>query len=348
MAFFDGLSRPVLARYKLPGFVLVGAGMIASVGVAFGVRELTRPARYQLSLDAQHRATSTYFSAFDEGPVLLDHDGSDGRVVTFRRDFTWVDGCDWQAVERLEPEGSGYRYYYVEHFVSLESLRHRATEYLPDRSRTIVAENDSPDVGFRYSLNPYRGCLHGCSYCFARPTHEYLGYNAGLDFESRRSWSRRTPRPSSASSSSRPGWAGRARRDLGGHRLLSAGRARLPADPPASSRWQPRRTSQSRSSPRTRWSSATSTCWPRWPSPVPGPREPERHDARPGPGPVDGAADEHASRQAPRRKRALSEAGVPVRVLVAPVIPGLNDAEIPAILRREPASRARDRPGSRS
>ena len=67
----------------------------------------------------------------------------------------------------------------------LESLRHRATEYLPDRSRTIVAENDSPDVGFRYSINPYRGCLHGCSYCFARPTHEYLGFNAGLDFESK-------------------------------------------------------------------------------------------------------------------------------------------------------------------
>ena len=67
----------------------------------------------------------------------------------------------------------------------LESLRHRATEYLPDRSRTIVAENDSTDVGFRYSINPYRGCLHGCSYCFARPTHEYLGFNAGLDFESK-------------------------------------------------------------------------------------------------------------------------------------------------------------------
>src|SRR5947209_3646008 len=67
----------------------------------------------------------------------------------------------------------------------LEGLRHRATEYLPDRTRTIVAENDSPDVGFRYSINPYRGCLHGCSYCFARPTHEFLGFNAGLDFETR-------------------------------------------------------------------------------------------------------------------------------------------------------------------
>lgn len=57
------------------------------------------------------------------------------------------------------------------------------TEYLPDASQSIVSENDSPDVPFRYSLNPYRGCAHGCSYCYARPTHEYLGLGAGLDFE---------------------------------------------------------------------------------------------------------------------------------------------------------------------
>jgi DNA repair photolyase len=59
------------------------------------------------------------------------------------------------------------------------------TEFLRDSSRTIVAENDSPDIGFRYSINPYRGCEHGCVYCYARPTHEYLGFSAGLDFESK-------------------------------------------------------------------------------------------------------------------------------------------------------------------
>jgi DNA repair photolyase len=60
-----------------------------------------------------------------------------------------------------------------------------STEFLPDRTRTIISENDSPDVGFRYSINPYRGCEHGCAYCYARPTHELLGLNAGLDFETK-------------------------------------------------------------------------------------------------------------------------------------------------------------------
>ena len=59
------------------------------------------------------------------------------------------------------------------------------TIYLRDPSRTAIAYNDSPDVGFDASLNPYRGCEHGCIYCFARPTHEYLGMSAGLDFETR-------------------------------------------------------------------------------------------------------------------------------------------------------------------
>src|ERR1051326_3180048 len=59
------------------------------------------------------------------------------------------------------------------------------TIYMRDPTRTIIARNDSPDVGFDASINPYRGCEHGCSYCFARPTHEYLGLSAGLDFETK-------------------------------------------------------------------------------------------------------------------------------------------------------------------
>ncbi len=52
-----------------------------------------------------------------------------------------------------------------------------------DRTGTILAKNDSPDVGFNFSVNPYRGCFHACAYCFARPTHEYLSFGAGTDFE---------------------------------------------------------------------------------------------------------------------------------------------------------------------
>jgi len=59
------------------------------------------------------------------------------------------------------------------------------TIFMRDPTRTIIATNDSPDVGFDASINPYRGCEHGCIYCFARPSHEYLGFSAGLDFESK-------------------------------------------------------------------------------------------------------------------------------------------------------------------
>jgi DNA repair photolyase len=60
-----------------------------------------------------------------------------------------------------------------------------STVLLRDASRTILSRNQSPDVGFEFSVNPYRGCEHGCIYCYARPTHEYLGFSAGLDFETR-------------------------------------------------------------------------------------------------------------------------------------------------------------------
>jgi DNA repair photolyase len=59
------------------------------------------------------------------------------------------------------------------------------TSFYLDSSKTILAKNDSPDIPFTYSLNPYRGCEHGCIYCYARPSHEYLGFSAGLDFETK-------------------------------------------------------------------------------------------------------------------------------------------------------------------
>jgi DNA repair photolyase len=59
------------------------------------------------------------------------------------------------------------------------------TVFLKDETHSIITYNDSPDVGFNASINPYRGCEHGCIYCFARPNHEYLGFSAGLDFETK-------------------------------------------------------------------------------------------------------------------------------------------------------------------
>src|SRR5690606_18595511 len=80
------------------------------------------------------------------------------------------DPGEWEEIAKTDPD--------------FEPKRPK-TEYLRDDSRSIISTNRSPDIGFTHSLNPYRGCEHGCAYCYARPYHEYLGFSAGLDFETR-------------------------------------------------------------------------------------------------------------------------------------------------------------------
>jgi len=101
-----------------------------------------------------------------------------------------------KANERFE-KGRGAQYnpknkflkgeYIQEHVEAIDDWEQddRKTEYIFDESKTVVNEVKSPDVGMMFSLNPYQGCEHGCIYCYARNSHEYWGYSAGLDFESR-------------------------------------------------------------------------------------------------------------------------------------------------------------------
>ena len=102
----------------------------------------------------------------DAGPVDSDRrrgrgavSNASGRFETERRDV-FDDG--WESLGELEPFKTSVRL---------------------ERAKSIIATNDSPDISFDQSINPYRGCEHGCIYCYARPTHCFLGYSAGLDFE---------------------------------------------------------------------------------------------------------------------------------------------------------------------
>ena len=212
------------------------------------------------------------------------------------------------------------------------------TVYLRDASRSIISTNKSPDVPFEASLNPYRGREHGCSYCYARPTHEYLGFSAGLDFETKIVVKQDAP-------------------DLLRRAL-------------ASPRWEPKVLAMSGVTdpyqPVERRLGITRRCVEvlrdfRNPVAVVTKNhlvtrdadlfaELARHDAAavfvsittldPA---LAGALEPRTSRPARRLLaiEALAAAGVPVGVMVAPVIPGLNDHEIPAILAAAAAAGAR-------
>jgi len=204
-----------------------------------------------------------------------------------------------------------------------------ATVFYRDASRSVLAENDSPDIGFRFSLNPYRGCEHGCIYCYARPSHEYLGFSAGLDFERRIMVKENAPE------------------------LL---REKL-----GSPRWEPQVVALSGNTdcyqPVERKLQITRRClevFAEFRNPVGvitksalvardgdllG--ELARHQAAHVMVSVTTLDPELARRMEPRAAwperrlgaiRQLADAGIPVGVMIGPVVPGLNDREIPRIL----------------
>ncbi|MBI4114969.1 MAG: PA0069 family radical SAM protein [Candidatus Omnitrophica bacterium] len=86
-------------------------------------------------------------------------------------------------MKRVENPPNPFESHFVEYFEG--NTPPTQVDVFEDTTRSILSRNDSPDLGFRWSLNPYRGCFHGCAYCYARPSHEYLGFGAGTDFETK-------------------------------------------------------------------------------------------------------------------------------------------------------------------
>jgi len=109
-------------------------------------------------------------SSFPELGAAIDRERRHGR------------GAQSNASGRYEAEA---RVAFDDGWQSLEELPAFKTSVEIDTARKVITRNESPDIGFDRSINPYRGCEHGCVYCFARPTHAYLGLSSGLDFESR-------------------------------------------------------------------------------------------------------------------------------------------------------------------
>jgi DNA repair photolyase len=204
-----------------------------------------------------------------------------------------------------------------------------ATQFYRDATRTIIATNDSPDVGFTHSVNPYRGCEHGCSYCYARPFHEYLGFSAGLDFESKIMVKEDAPdllRRELTAKSWKPvmlAFSGvtdcyqpiERKLKLTRHCLAVCGEFRNPVSVITKNALVARDADVladlARDDAAMAFLSVTTL------------------DAA-----LAGTLEPRASRPAARLAaiEALAKAGVPVGVMIAPVIPGLTDHETPAIL----------------
>ncbi len=212
------------------------------------------------------------------------------------------------------------------------------TRFYVDASKSILVENRSPDVACRWGINPYRGCEHGCVYCFARPTHEYLGFSAGLDFERRIMVKTDAPALLRATFAS-PRWSPEP--------VMFSGNTDC-YQPVERSLRLTRRCLEVFAEFRNPAGLITKSALVARDADVL--RELARHDATHVLCSITTLDPELARRLEPRAaapaKRldavaALAAAGVPVGVMIGPVISGLNDAEIPRILAAAAAAGAR-------
>jgi len=203
------------------------------------------------------------------------------------------------------------------------------TVYLDDTSRSVISTNTSPDVGFDASLNPYRGCEHGCIYCYARPTHEYLGFSAGLDFESRILVKRSAPELLRSELAS-PRWQ---------PQVLALSGVTDPYQPVERKLEITRRCLEVLAEARNPVGVITKSGLVARDADLLG--ELARHDAAVVSVSITTLDPEIARTMEPRagspRRRLdaiarLAEVGVPVGAMVAPIVPGLTDHEIPRIL----------------
>jgi len=125
-------------------------------------------------------ATVASHAGFVSGSALARHHGGVAERVEAERRRGRAAGVN--PTGRFEPIS---RHIFDDGWETIEELPAFRTEVQVEKPRTIITRNDSPDLSFDRSINPYRGCEHGCIYCFARPTHAYMGLSAGIDFEAK-------------------------------------------------------------------------------------------------------------------------------------------------------------------
>ena len=139
-------------------------------------RGTARQGRQRLANEAVHAS----HEAFVAGSAMARHHGGVSEPIDAER--RRGRGAGSNASGRFEPIS---RHVFDDGWQTIDELPPFKTEVQVEKPRTIITRNESPDISFDRSINPYRGCEHGCVYCFARPTHAYMGLSAGLDFEAK-------------------------------------------------------------------------------------------------------------------------------------------------------------------